>query len=46
MLGHRWMCPECNKTHAPTEYSPFSGLQYPRCCGTGEGHRLNHGIKV
>ena len=38
--GHRWMCPDCNNIHAPTECSFFSGLQYPACCITGFGHRL------
>jgi hypothetical protein len=44
--GYAWMCPECNKIHHPTESSVFSGLQYPRCCSTYEGNRLDHGIRV
>lgn len=46
MGGNRWMCPECNLIHAPLECNMFSGLQYPRCCSTSEGNRLNHGIRV
>ena len=44
--GFAWMCPECNRIHHPTESSVFSGLQYPRCCSTGAGNRLNHGINT
>jgi hypothetical protein len=44
--GNRWMCPDCNRIHAPTECSVFSGLQYPACCTTALGHRLNCNIKV
>lgn len=44
--GFAWMCPECNKIHHPKESSVFSGLQYPQCCGTAEGNRLSHGIKI
>ena len=44
--GFAWMCPECNKIHHPTESSVFSGLQYPRCCNTGSGHRLDNGIRT
>lgn len=44
--GNRWMCPKCNKIHAPIACSVWSGLQYPRCCSTAEGHRLSHGIKT
>lgn len=44
--GYRWMCPECNAIHAPTGCFIFSGLQYPACCSTGEGDRLNHGIQT
>ena len=43
--GYAWMCPECNKIHYPTGLSGISGLQYPRCCSTGAGHRLDEGIK-
>jgi hypothetical protein len=38
--GFAWMCPSCNKIHHPISCSVFSGLQYPRCCGFPEGHRL------
>lgn len=38
--GYAWMCPECNLIHSPLSWSVFSGLQYPSCCGTFEGHRL------
>ncbi len=44
--GNRWMCPDCNRLHAPTECSVFSGLQYPACCTTGEGNRLTHGVRI
>jgi hypothetical protein len=44
--GYAWMCPDCNRIHHPTESSVFSGLQYPACCKTGEGHRLSHGINM
>lgn len=44
--GNRWMCPECNRIHAPTECSVFSGLQYPACCHTGYGNRLSHRIRI
>ena len=44
--GNRWMCPDCNRVHAPTECSVWSGLQYPACCTTGAGHRLSHGVRV
>jgi hypothetical protein len=44
--GNRWMCPECNHVHAPTECSVWSGLQYPACCNTVAGHRLSHSIKL
>lgn len=40
--GYAWMCPECNKIHAPLSWSVFSGLQYPRCCSFPEGHRLEY----
>lgn len=43
--GYAWMCPDCNKIHHPTHCSVFSGLQYPRCCTTPEGNRLNSGIR-
>lgn len=38
--GYAWMCPECNKIHHPNKSSVFSGLQYPACCSTWDGHRL------
>lgn len=44
--GNRWMCPDCNRIHAPTECSVWSGLQYPACCTTGAGDRLSHGVRV
>lgn len=44
--GYAWMCPECNRIHHPTSCSVFSGLQYPHCCSTPEGHRLNQGIRT
>ncbi len=44
--GYRWMCPDCNRLHAPTECSVWSGLQYPACCTTGQGNRLSHGIRT
>lgn len=44
--GYAWMCPDCNAIHHPTKNSVFSGLQYPACCRTGDGNRLNHGIKT
>lgn len=43
--GYRWMCPECNTIHRPTQIDAFVGLHYPRCCSRFEGHRLNEGIK-
>lgn len=43
--GHAWMCPDCNKIHEPTSCSTFSGLQFPRCCSTSEGHRLFSDIR-
>lgn len=30
--GNRWMCPTCNRLHAPVEFNPFTGLHYPTCC--------------
>ena len=44
--GNRWMCPDCNRIHAPTECSVFSGIQYPACCATGWGNRLSHGVRI
>ena len=44
--GNRWMCPACNRIHAPTECSVWSGLQYPACCATCEGNRLSHGVGI
>ena len=43
--GYAWMCPDCNKIHQPRSSSVMSGLQYPACCTTSEGHRLDHGIR-
>lgn len=37
--GYRWMCPACNRIHAPYSASNFTGLQYPACCGYRSGHR-------
>lgn len=44
--GNRWMCPDCNHVHAPTECSIWSGIQYPKCCTTGPGNRLYCGIRI
>lgn len=44
--GNRWMCPDCNKIHSPVSCSVWTGLQYPACCSTCEGHRLGHGVRV
>lgn len=44
--GNRWMCPDCNRIHAPTECSVWSGLQYPACCTTSAGNRLSHGVRI
>jgi hypothetical protein len=44
--GYAWMCPECNKIHIADECSVMSGLQYPRCCNTGNGNRLYHSIRT
>ena len=44
--GYAWMCPECNAIHAPTDCTGLTGLQYPRCCRTGEGHRLHEDIRI
>ena len=35
-----WMCPECNAIHQPVSCSALSGLQFPECCSSREGHRL------
>jgi hypothetical protein len=43
---YAWMCPECNKVHAPSEYCGLTGLHCPACCGIPSGHRLYHGLKV
>jgi hypothetical protein len=45
-FGRAWMCPECNAIHEPYENSVWTGLQYPACCTTFAGDRLNHGIKT
>lgn len=44
--GNAWMCPDCNKIHIAEECSAMSGLQYPKCCNTFEGHRLYHDIRT
>lgn len=44
--GNRWMCPECNHIHAPTECSVWDGLHYPACCKTSAGNRLDYGIRI
>lgn len=44
--GYAWMCPDCNQMHHPISDSVFSGLQYPACCTTWAGHRLDLGIKT
>lgn len=44
--GYAWMCPECNRVHEAESCSSMSGLQYPRCCSTGAGHRLYHNIRT
>jgi len=44
--GNRWMCADCNRIHAPTACSAFSGLQYPACCGSVAGHRLHNGVRI
>ena len=38
--GH-WMCPTCNQTHACIGWSPFTGRQFPACCGIFSGHRCD-----
>lgn len=45
-IGNAWMCPTCNKVHLATSCSAFSGLQYPKCCNHGEGHRLDERIRT
>lgn len=38
----RWMCPSCNRVHAATsDWSAFTGLQYPACCSAPAGPRLD-----
>lgn len=44
--GYAWMCPDCNTVHLASSCSAMSGLQYPRCCKTPEGHRLYHDIRT
>lgn len=44
--GHAWMCPECNTIHHPISFDSFSGLHYPKCCSTYEGHRLDFNINA
>lgn len=43
--GFAWMCHECNKIHHPAKCDVFTGLQYPACCSSGFGHRLDHDIR-
>lgn len=43
--GNAWMCPECNKIYHPYECSIWTGIQYPGCCSTGQGHRLYYNIR-
>lgn len=43
--GNAWMCPECNKIHHPVSCSVFDGLQYPSCCKTPKGGRIQYGFK-
>jgi hypothetical protein len=38
-VGYAWMCPDCNKIHHPTHQDVWTGIQYPKCCYTPEGHR-------
>lgn len=44
--GNAWMCPECNQIYQPYATSIWSGLQYPGCCSTGYGHRLDAKIRT
>lgn len=44
--GYAWMCPDCNKIHEAESCSVFSGLQFPACCSTPNGHRLYHNIRT
>lgn len=44
--GYAWMCPDCNQIQHPTECSALTGLQYPMCCNTPAGHRLDCGIRT
>ena len=44
--GNAWMCPECNHVWMVQSCSAFSGLQFPSCCGTPQGHRLDQGIRT
>lgn len=37
--ARRWMCPQCNKIHAPYAYSILVGLLYPPCCDRPAGDR-------
>jgi hypothetical protein len=43
--GNAWMCPECNQIKLSNKSSVFSGIQYPACCSTPDGDRLERGIK-
>ena len=44
--GNAWMCPDCNHVHFPFEYCGIVGIQYPKCCKTPKGPRLEYGIKT
>lgn len=37
--GNRWMCPSCNRIHAPVRHSFWVGMIYPTCCEYEEGIR-------
>jgi hypothetical protein len=45
-LGFAWMCPQCNRVHEPTEWTLWTGLQYPACCSRPAGHRINERIRT
>ena len=36
-----WMCPMCHTIHPAGNFSPFTGIQYPKCCDYPEGHRID-----
>lgn len=37
----RWMCPHCLRIHVGRTTSPFTGVNFPACCGIEVGHRLD-----